>query len=364
MNSDVDKNSQSNLKVLVLNNDKIENSVNLKIPNINMSEQFHKYLMTTDKISSMIGNIAKKQLSLINNDAIIAVTNSLTNIIQPIVEMQKKLFDTISESIIINSKLFESLSTALEEAKKNPDSILSWMSYYDKLSEFFWIMPYEIKTDELHEMLNNIDTEKEFDKSIIKYFNKNKVEALISDIRNMLKNNKEKKLFDQIINSYNNKSYALASIGLVTMIDNSLAYYLIDKGCSSRIRLFEPIINDLKLKRNNSDFSFIVMMINSNINLLYEEIEFNKLISIDTNKKSRRNPIAHGKSYSYKKIDTIMLMNTIYYLLIAQNELLRYKNSLYRNSKTKEFYIPTRNEKKIIKDKIKIKIEAKKININ
>ena len=104
------------------------------------------------------------------------------------------------------------------------------------------------------------------------------------------------------------------------------------------------------------------MMVNSNINLLYEQIEFNNKISINTNKKSRRNPISHGKSYSYKKIDTIMLLNTLYYLLVIQNELKEYKNSLYRNSRKKEFYIPTREEKRKIKEKIKNKNESTKNN--
>lgn len=104
------------------------------------------------------------------------------------------------------------------------------------------------------------------------------------------------------------------------------------------------------------------MMVNSNINLLYEQIEFNNKISINTNKKSRRNPISHGKSYSYKKIDTIMLLNTMYYLLVIQNELKGYKNSLYRNSKKKEFYIPSKDEKRRIIEKIKSKNENSKNN--
>lgn len=120
--------------------------------------------------------------------------------------------------------------------------------------------------------------------------------------------------------------------------------------------IFEPIINDLDLRRNNSDFSFIVMMVNSNINLLYENIEFNNKILISTNKKSRRNPIAHGKSYSYKKIDAIMLANTLYYLLAIQSELKEYKDSLYK--KNKEFYIPSKEEKKIIKAKLQKTTES------
>lgn len=322
-----------------------------------------KNAMGFDRISTVMGAITKQQLALYDSNIIQQMTNSMSNVISQIAEVQKQFMNTISETIARNvSPALKALAFSLEEAKNNPDSLLSWMNYYNRMSEFFWIMPYKITTEELHEILQNVSTEKEFDQYINKYFNKAKVELLIKDIIIMLPNNNQRKIFDQIVTAYKSKSYALASIGITTMIDNCLSYYLIDKGCTSRLKLFEPIIKDLDLKRENSDFSFIVMMVNSNINLLYEQIEFNNKISINTNKKSRRNPISHGKSYSYKKIDTIMLLNTMYYLLVIQNELKGYKNSLYRNSKKKEFYIPSKDEKRRIIEKIKSKNESSKNN--
>lgn len=310
------------------------------------------YLVGASRIPTMA--ISRAEQQLLRN-------KKLMNEISQIAEMQKQLVSTLadamSKSIIPALKL---IAISLEDAKNNPDSLLNWMNYYEKLSNFFWIMPYKITTEELREILANAKTEKEFDKLINRYFNISKVKSLINDIRMMLPNNNQRKIFNQIVTAYENKAYALASIGIITIIDNSLSYYLIDKGCTSRLRLFEPIIKDLELKKSNSEFSFIVMMINSNINLLYEQIEFNKKISIKTNKKARRNPISHGKSYSYKKIDTIMLMNTLYYLLVIQSKLKQYKNSLYR--KKKEFYIPNKDEKRKIKEKLeKVK---KTININ
>lgn len=322
-----------------------------------------KNAMGFDRLSTVMGAITKQQLALYDSNIIQQMTNSMSNVISQIAEVQKQFMNTISETIARNvSPALKALAFSLEEAKSNPDSLLSWMNYYNRMSEFFWIMPYKITTEELHEILQNVSTEKEFDQYINKYFNKAKVELLIKDISIMLPNNNQRKIFDQIVTAYKSKSYALASIGITTMIDNCLSYYLIDKGCTSRLKLFEPIIKDLDLKRENSDFSFIVMMVNSNINLLYEQIEFNNKISINTNKKSRRNPISHGKSYSYKKIDTIMLLNTMYYLLVIQNELKGYKNSLYRNSKKKEFYIPSKDEKRRIIEKIKSKNESLKNN--
>lgn len=279
--------------------------------------------------------------------------NSLMKVINQIAESQKAMMNTIMSSIPINP-LFESLSKSLEEAKANPNSVYNWLEYYDKLSEFFWIMPYKMTPDELHDILLNIKTEKEFDKYIYKYFNKVKVNCLIDDIKKLIERKQDLILFEQIIIAYNNKSYSLASMGIMSIIDNLLSYYLLNKGCTARIELFKPIIDDLNNRREISDdFLFIVMMINSNINLLYEHIEFNEKIKIKTNKKVRRNPVSHGKSYSNKKIDTIMLLNTLYYLLIAKIELKEYKSSLCYNQNKKKFYFPDKTEKEKIKKKIK-----------
>lgn len=344
-----------------VHSDAYETKMQAIMPNYQNMLVQAKESMMGDRISKVMKTIARQQLALYDSNVIRQMTNSISITISQIVEVQKQFMNIISETISKNvSPALRALTFSLDEAKNNPDSLLSWMNYYNRMSEFFWIIPYKITTEELHAILQNVETEKEFDQYINTYFNKKKVELLIKDINSMLSNNNQRKIFNQIITAYKNKSYALASIGITTMIDNFLSYYLIDKGCTSRLNLFEPIIEDLDMKKDNSDFSFIVMMVNSNINLLYEQIEFNNKISINTNKKSRRNPISHGKSYSYKKIDTIMLLNTMYYLLVIQHELKEYRNSLYRNSNKKVFYIPTKEEKRKIKEKIQSKLVQEK----
>ena len=344
----------------------ISEKMKLSKPRFFYNDEKIRNLITNSPFNNSLKNIIPNTTMLSQMGNYIAqssISPALSSAIMQIAETQRQFMNCFSN--VINESIspaLKALAISLEEARNNPDSVLSWMNYYDRLSEFFWIMPYKITTEELHEILQNVGTEKEFDQYIIRYFNKAKVDSLIVDIREMLSNNSQRKVYDQIVTAYRSKSYALASIGITTMIDNSLSYYLIDKGCTARIKLFEPIINELELKRDNSDFSFIVMMVNSNINLLYEQIEFNNKISINTNKKSRRNPISHGKSYSYKKIDTIMLLNTLYYLLVIQNRLKKYKSSLLYKRNKKEFYIATKEEKKNIKEKIKNKNESLKNN--
>ena len=344
----------------------ISEKLKLSKPRFFYNDEKIRSLITNSPFNNSLKNIIPNTTMISQMGNYIAqssISPALSSAIMQIAETQRQFMNCFSN--VINESIspaLKALAISLEEARNNPDSVLSWMNYYDRLSEFFWIMPYKITTEELHEILQNVGTEKEFDQYIIRYFNKAKVESLIVDIREMLSNNSQRKVYDQIVTAYRSKSYALASIGITTMIDNSLSYYLIDKGCTARIKLFEPIINELELKRDNSDFSFIVMMVNSNINLLYEQIEFNNKISINTNKKSRRNPISHGKSYSYKKIDTIMLLNTLYYLLVIQNRLKKYKSSLLYKRNKKEFYIATKEEKKNIKEKIRNKNESLKNN--
>ena len=54
-----------------------------------------------------------------------------------------------------------------------------------------------------------------------------------------------------------------------------------------------------------------------------------------------------------------MLLNTIYYLLVAQRILKKYKNKLFYKDKI-GFYIPTRTEKKQTIKKVKKSIQKKK----
>lgn len=274
-----------------------------------------------------------------------------------IAETQVKFNELLIENIFKNTFLISNgISKMIQESKKDPNSFFNWNDYCYILSEYLWILPYNMSIENLKDLLENINSEKELDRKLLKYFDNKKVEELCFDISNMLSNNMQRSLFKQIINAYKNKDYALANIGIVSIIDDSLSYFIYDKGCTSRINVFQPIIEDLEKKGINFKVIFLIMMINENINKLYDVIEFNKKIDIKTNKKARRNPMSHGKNYSNKKIDTIMLLNSLYYLLTVKIELRKYKSSLAKNKKDKNFHMATRDEKRKIREKINKKI--------
>ena len=68
-------------------------------------------------------------------------------------------------------------------------------------------------------------------------------------------------------------------------------------------------------------------MLNNNINLLFDNVDFNN-IKISNNKAIRRHTTQHGKKYSNKKIVSIMLLNTLYNLLYIKEDLKVYKQRL------------------------------------
>ena len=224
------KNPLSNLKsgintTNILSNI-VKNQSNMVLNSItqpynNLQNSLSKSLIPSiNTFSNTLQGIANSQLKLIDTKLIQTMTNPLMNAVNQIAESQKAMMNTILSSITINNSFFASLSKSLEEAKANPKSVYNWFEYYDRLSEFFWIIPYKMKPEELHEILVNVTTEKEFDRYISKYFNKEKVDLLINDIKDLITGSQDKKLFEQIVLAYNNKSYSLASMGLMSIIDN------------------------------------------------------------------------------------------------------------------------------------------------
>ena len=271
---------------------------------------------------SSLSEIIKQQNEKFAN----TVRTSISEPLQQLTNLQKGLVDFIDKQLNTIPPFLKDLSDALENVKANPDSRLSWLNYYDTLTDYFWIFPYKMTTEELHESLKDITKEKEFDSYMIKYFTSENVTALTNDIKSMLVRDDEKTFFNQIVFSYDNEYYALANVGLTSIIDNALSFYLHNKTQTKRQNIFEPIIDDINSKNCNSQLLFTVMMLNSTINLLYEH--FKNKDSIQTHKKARRHAFAHGKLYSNSKTDTLMLLNTLYYILLLQQELKDYEGTL------------------------------------
>ncbi len=266
--------------------------------------------------------------------------------------------NSLLSNLYVNTECLSELGEKIKIAKENPNSLLNLYEYADRLSDYFWTKPYKMSTKEMKDIIEKANSDEEFDDEISKYFSNEKLDELFKDINPYI-SPKHRVLFKQIEYAFYDKKYALANIGILAIIDEMCTYYLINKGCTSRVNLFEPIIKDLDDKKSDKGLIILIMILNSNINTLYDNIEFNQKIKISTSKKIRRNLCQHGRSYSNKKIDTIMLLNTVYNMLILRKYTDTYKNKLMYNRKSKKFFIPNTEERRELKRKIKKEIKKK-----
>lgn len=299
---------------------------NSNIKNIsNVLNGFGNALKNIDQMRLNYENNVKKALEPL----IIAQKHLTENFVQ-IQGTVKKIAESMaafsSPELIKNlsktAEYFSELSEAYVKAKKNPDSFLNWLNYSKKIREYFWTIPYDISSEELNELFMQVGSEKEFDKYMLKYFDRRKINKLCNEI-SLRVSRKHRMMFKQIKASFDSKNYALANVGMLSIIDELCSKFLYNKGKSRRIDIFLPLIEEVD---NSSDvFEAIpIMILNENINIIYESIDFNSRITIKTNKKVRRNPSQHGQYFSNKKIDSLMLLNTIYNLLIISENYKQY----------------------------------------
>lgn len=341
-NSSIIKKDFSNIKFNTLIPDNINKSL---LPSINNYNKLSDLIMTN--ISFPLQSLSKSIMSSII-PSYFSLNQGLLEAMKPIISMQNELISSMVKQInpmqeiakklsealkpitsqVIDSlpkmtSYFDELSKSLEKARENPDSLINWIEYSEKLSEYIWTIPYDISSDELKSLTSIVNSEKEFDKYMLKYFDKAKLEKLFDELLSRIPY-RHKTILKQIRNSFYQKDYALANTGILSVIDELCSQFLLDKGCLKRKDIFLPIVEIID---NTSDDNFEVipiLVLNDNINIIYESVDFNKRIKIKTNKKVRRNPSQHGKYFSNRKIDTIMLLNTVYYLLIVMDTYKQY----------------------------------------
>ena len=233
------------------------------------------------------------------------------------------------------------ISKSISKQLENPDSALSYYQYFKLLSDCFWVMPYMITSQEMQKLIVAKYTEEELDKFMITYFSDTLLESLIFDIKTNL-SERQNILFTQCINAFKNADYAICGLGLYSLIEDITSFYVFDKGCVTRKGLFKPIVNEMMEKDGLDDLGtmdFILLMIDKNIDVLYEPMSFEKDIQINRHKDTNRNTSLHGKYFSNKKESDLMLLNTMYWLLGLKKYLGGYEGKLVYKKANKCFAI-------------------------
>lgn len=327
---------------------------NEKLEKIDLTKAIEVHSNSLNKLAGIIRPLVDNTTN--NMNYIYGMSSVTVKLAQKMVEKIQPLIQIMTDYYIKYTPYLEELGKTLKEAIKNPDSLINWYNYGNKLSDYLWTIPFDIESTELNKIFEQINSEKEFDDYIKKYFTDKKINSLFLSIESILPS-KHKIIFKQIKQAFFNRLYTLVIVGVMAIIDELCSYFLINKEQSGRQGLFVPIIDDLDKKDFNNFFILDLMVLSNNIDVIYESVEFNEKIKINTHKKARRNPCMHGRAFSNRKIDALMLLNTMYNLLIICKELKEYKGKIAKNNN--KFYIPTdverRNIKRIIKENIQNK---------
>lgn len=297
---------------------------------------------------SSINILARRlgELSAGMNEIINGITKTVQTYASKLVEIAS------SEFMKDFSSVLQEIGKDILEASNNPNSVFNYSKYENRLNDFHWAWPYEIDAETLLAILQTVDCEKEFDDAMLKLFTDEKITKIIIEAKKKVAKH-HKILLSQVENGISNRNYALVNNALMSIIDNSLSVYLEDKGCVTRKNIFKPILKHYENYGLDQIGAFIfdLCMLSNNINFIFDNVDFTQKIDLKTNKVARRHASLHGFSYSNKKIDTIMLLNTLVALMKIRPYLQCFENGIKYNRKKKDFCFTDKMNRKIMKER-------------
>lgn len=184
----------------------------------------------------------------------------------------------------------------------------------EKLSEFYWVIPYGMTNEELNELVHieNID---EFNDFIINYFDKLKIEKIILEISNNFEKEDKKEILRQVQVAMENELYSMCITSLVTVLDG-LTLELLNPISRYQHKSYEAIdamleyINEAPL----SEFGYEVYLKVYILNNFYSRLYANERRLKDNNKDTlSRHLNLHGVKYLNNKLDSLRILNAIYF---------------------------------------------------
>lgn len=322
-----------------------------------MDDDNKNEVSTITDIEANITGISKTIQMFVEGVRNISRAHIIENMINVMSEISKisKMISTVDVAAYMKSfnEAFSTFFDALEEARNNPYSYFNLKDYEKKLNDFHWAWPYGITPEEMKELLENATDELEFDKLMMSFFTKKRVNQMC-EYTLLLLSRKQKKIFSQIMDAYNQGQYALINNAIFSIIDNLLSVVLKNKGRTTRKGILQPIIEYYSNNYRFADIDFIfqLQMLSNNINLIFSDYNFAETKELETHKKARRHLSAHGVKYSNRRCDSVMLLNTLTSLLDNMkyiepfSDSLEYKNKMFCIS-AKKYVITNRIRKQV-----------------
>ncbi len=276
-------------------------------------------LNSFDAVKEMIQSITDQ-----NKKALEPITHSI-NILQEQINNSIKM--SIAPALKAIDLNMSSLSLVLKDLHKNPEGVLNFFEYMHKLDAYYWSMPFEMNGETLNSIIQSSPSEKLFDTNMSRYFSRKRMDELFEKTHAILPRNK-KVIYNQIQKAFDDKSYQLINGPIISLIDDSLSTFLVKKSNTSRKGILLPILEDLEESVDWYLYVFLNMLSN-NITSIFKNIDFDEDIVIVNNKKISRHTIHHGRFLgNNKRIESIMLLNTLYNSLVVVNQLNKYHNKI------------------------------------
>ncbi len=274
---------------------------------------------------------------------------------QKFIETNKIILEKISRVIceaVDYTKYMEPFAKAME-ALTHPDSIFSYVQYEKELDRYHWGFPHGMEPEELKDLLTKVECEKEFDQYMVKYFTIERVEATFQYIYEKIPR-KHIALVKQIQKGYGTKQYALINLALVAIIDDLISGLLQNKDQNTNAGIMRPVIDYLGHLpiRVFGITCFEIMMLSNSIDFIFENRRFSEGYEVNSNKKIRRHFSLHGRRVSNKKIDSLMLINTLCEILTVRNLLGVFRGTLKRNPKDRKEYIIAPGKIKLVEKRL------------
>ncbi|MDE7422106.1 MAG: hypothetical protein K2N51_00150 [Lachnospiraceae bacterium] len=234
----------------------------------------------------------------------------------------------LTKSFKCISTPFQKFNELYEKAEAEPNSVINHLKYEKTLEGFYWAWPYCITGEKIKNILEKCQAENDFDKEMQKYFSRQRMQNIFKDTYNGLPRH-HRMLFKQVEHSYWRRDYAIANNALMSIIDNLLKKYMFHSGNIRRKGIMEPMTNYYgRFTPKEVPFYLRMEMLSHCINFIFQRYDFSNTIHIETNKKANRHIAVHGLKYSNKRIDTILLINTIYEILYHQKYMKPFEGTI------------------------------------
>lgn len=291
---------------------------------------------TLNKTVKMIANYQKEIIPSIIKDSI-GTTSKLS-------EMLKSIANSYDFSKLINIAISSKLQNIMDELSKTISSAhLGDLTGYETeyLNKRYWVIPFEYEYKNINGLTKL--NQKDFDQKMIKYFNKSRINRLFSECIKRETKKDKKRILRQIKQNYFLGNYSVCLASLITYVDNLTLQFVDDN--STKQHTSYKVINSLHnyyLEHDTYQMFLKIEVLKNFYDKLYnndEELKNPKSNSMN------RNLISHGAKYFNKKIDTLRILNAIWYIqtIIEETNLI---NMFIYDNKDKNMHYKLKNKER------------------